>query len=274
MPELPEVETTCRGVSPYVQGAKITQVIIRQFSLRWPIANDLAEILTEQTVHKVSRRAKYLLFQCDTGTLMIHLGMSGKLRVLDIDQDNELAKHDHVDIEFNNGHLLRYNDPRRFGAILWTYDPIEQHPLLRHLGPEPLMADFDANYLWQQSQSKRCSIKTLIMNGKIVVGVGNIYANEALFIAKIHPKIIANTLTIEHCTLLVTAIKSILKKAITAGGTTLKDFRKSDGKPGYFAQELKVYGKKGGICCHCGSIIELYKEAQRATFYCPLCQQN
>ncbi len=274
MPELPEVETTCRGVSPHIQDAKITRVIIRQFSLRWPIADDLADILTGQTIHKVYRRAKYLLFQCDSGTLIIHLGMSGRLRILDGASITKAEKHDHVDITFNNGQVLRYNDPRRFGCILWTSSAIEQHSLINHLGPEPLTKQFDADYLWQQSRNRRCSINTLIMNGKIVVGVGNIYANEALFMAKIHPKKMANKLTKKNSLLLVTAIKTVLEQAIIAGGTTLKDFRKSDGKPGYFAQELNVYGKEGETCPHCRSIIKQYKEAQRATFYCPLCQQN
>lgn len=274
MPELPEVETTLRGVTPYLKNAKITRVIIRQFSLRWPIDSKLADILTGQTIQQIDRRAKYLLFQCDSGTLIIHLGMSGRLCVLDINAEDPPEKHAHVDIELDNGHLLRYIDPRRFGAILWATDPIEQHALLAHLGPEPLTTQFDADYLWQQTQSRRCSIKTLIMNGKIVVGVGNIYANEALFLAKIHPKTTANKLTIANCTALVTVIKTVLKQAIEAGGTTLKDFRKTDGKPGYFAQELNVYGREGKDCLHCGSVIQHYKETQRATFYCPLCQNS
>lgn len=274
MPELPEVETTRQGVSPFLKGAKITQVTIRQFSLRWPIEPKLANILTGQTISQIQRRAKYLLLQCDTGTLIIHLGMSGRLRILDVDNKDELQKHDHVDIELDNGYLLRYTDPRRFGAILWTNDLIEQHPLLINLGPEPLTEDFTAQYLYKQSQSRRCSIKTLIMNGKIVVGVGNIYANEALFLAGIHPKTVAQQLTLEDHVALVNAIKTVLTQAISAGGTTLKDFRKSDGKPGYFAQKLNVYGRVGEACPHCKSTIQHYKETQRATFYCPLCQHT
>lgn len=273
MPELPEVETTLRGVEPFLKNAKITHVAIRNFSLRWPIVPNLAEILTGQTIHLLYRRAKYLLLECDTGTLIIHLGMSGRLRILTNSENIVPEKHDHFDMAVENGHLLRYTDPRRFGAILWTEGLIKNHPLFNHLGPEPLTGSFDAEYLFAKSQNRRCSTKTLIMDGKVVVGVGNIYANEALFAARIHPLKIANKLTIKDCTNLVTAIKVILRQAIKAGGTTLKDFRKSDGKPGYFAQQLNIYGRQGQLCVNCSSEIEHYKEAQRATFYCPKCQR-
>ncbi|MBL1320997.1 MAG: bifunctional DNA-formamidopyrimidine glycosylase/DNA-(apurinic or apyrimidinic site) lyase [Methylophaga sp.] len=273
MPELPEVETTRQGISPYIEKATITAVTIRNFSLRWPIQDNLAKILTHQTVHAIKRRAKYLLFQCDSGTLIIHLGMSGKLRILESNSAPKAEKHDHFEIQFDNGQLLRYNDPRRFGAILWTSEPIEQHKLLAHLGPEPLTEGFDPDYLLTQTHDRRCSIKTLIMNGKIVVGVGNIYASESLFMAKIHPKTRANKITQKQCVLLVEAIKTILEKAIKAGGTTLKDFRKSDGNPGYFAQQLNVYGRKDENCTQCDGTIQHYKELQRATFFCPSCQK-
>lgn len=272
MPELPEVETTRRGISPHIESATITTVTIRNHSLRWPIEKDLANILVGQTIHSIKRRAKYLLFCCDAGTLIIHLGMSGKLRILDSNTAANAEKHDHFEMLFDNGQLLRYNDPRRFGAILWTTAPIAQHKLLAHLGPEPLTDEFDPDYLFQQTRSRKCSIKTLIMNGKVVVGVGNIYASESLFLAKIHPKTTAKDLSKKQCELLVEAIKIILKRAIEAGGTTLKDFRKSDGNPGYFAQKLNVYGRKGEICTHCDSTIQHYKELQRATFFCPSCQ--
>lgn len=272
MPELPEVETTLRGVEPFLKAGVISHVTIRHFSLRWPVDPRLPEILTGQTIHRLYRRAKYLLLECDRGTLIIHLGMSGRLRILKISDHIAPDKHDHFDLVANNAYLLRYTDPRRFGAILWTEAPIEQHPLFRHLGPEPLTDVFNNNYLIAQSKKRRCTTKTLIMDGKVVVGVGNIYANEALFMAGIHPKKIANQLTIRDCGQLVSAIKAILKQAIKAGGTTLKDFRKSDGKPGYFAQELNVYGRQGEPCRHCGHLIEHYKEAQRASFYCPICQ--
>ena len=272
MPELPEVETTRKGIQPYLEKASITAVTIRQFSLRWPIADDLADILTQQVIHHVRRRAKYLLVECDSGTLMIHLGMSGSLRVLDKVERDRPGKHDHIDIELSNGHLLRYTDPRRFGAVLWTNEPIKDHKLISHLGPEPLLKAFDPDYLWQQAQKKRCSVKTLIMDGKVVVGVGNIYANESLFLAHIHPKTTAQLLSLAQCEKLVVHIKSVLEKAIKAGGTTLKDFTNSDGQPGYFAQHLNVYGRKDENCFHCESKIQHYKEAQRATYYCPLCQ--
>ncbi|MDQ7072684.1 MAG: bifunctional DNA-formamidopyrimidine glycosylase/DNA-(apurinic or apyrimidinic site) lyase [Gammaproteobacteria bacterium] len=274
MPELPEVETTRLGISPYIEKARITDVTIRNFSLRWPIDPELAHILTGKTINTITRRAKYLLFHCESsGTLIIHLGMSGKLRILEYNTAPPAEKHDHFEITFDNGQLLRYNDPRRFGAILWTNQAIEQHALLNHLGPEPLSSEFDSNYLFQQSRSRKCSIKTLIMNGKVVVGVGNIYASESLFIAKIHPKTLANTLSKKQCALLVDAIKTILAKAIKAGGTTLKDFRKSDGNPGYFSQQLNVYGRKDETCTQCDGIIQHFKELQRATFFCPNCQK-
>ena len=272
MPELPEVETTRKGIQPYLEKAVITDVIIRNFSLRWPIPTDLAKILNQQTIHTVKRRAKYLLIQCDTGTLMIHLGMSGSLRILDKIERGNPAKHNHVDITLDNGHLLRYTDPRRFGAILWTDQTIKEHKLIAHLGPEPLLKDFHTDYLYQQALTKRCSVKTFIMTGQVVVGVGNIYANESLFLSGIHPKTIAQNLTKAQCEKLTEQIKLVLSKAIKAGGTTLKDFTKSDGKPGYFAQQLNVYGRKNEPCRHCGNNIEHYKETQRATYYCPKCQ--
>lgn len=272
MPELPEVETTLRGVEPFLKASKISHVTIRNFSLRWPIDPHLATILSNQTIHLLYRRAKYLLLTCDSGTLIIHLGMSGRLRILNTHDNIAPEKHDHFDMVVNNGHLLRYTDPRRFGAILWTKDPIEQHRLFAHLGPEPLTESFNTAYLFDKSKTRRCSIKTFIMDGKVVVGVGNIYASEALFIAKIHPNTITNKLTKRDCERVQLAIKTILNQAIKAGGTTLKDFRKSDGKPGYFSQELSVYGRQGQACVCCGSEIEHYKEAQRATFYCPKCQ--
>jgi formamidopyrimidine-DNA glycosylase len=273
MPELPEVETTRNGIEPYITGRTISHVIIRNPSLRWPIDSKLSDILTNQTIHSVTRRAKYLLLACDSGTLIIHLGMSGKLRVLNSEALPPHLKHDHVEIEVDNKYTLRYNDPRRFGAVIWTNEPIEQHKLLSHLGPEPLTEEFNADYLWHKLQKRKSTLKTSIMDGKIVVGAGNIYANEALFLAKLHPKTISNTVSIKQCRSLVKIIKEVLERAIKAGGTTLKDFRKSDGQPGYFAQELNVYGRKGLDCVNCGTQIVEYKETQRATFYCPLCQQ-
>lgn len=272
MPELPEVETTRKGIKPYLEAAVITQVTIRNYSLRWPIPNDLAKTLDQQTIHSVKRRAKYLLIQCNTGTLMIHLGMSGSLRILDKVESDNPAKHDHVDITLDNGYLLRYTDPRRFGAVLWTNEVVNEHRLIAHLGPEPLLKGFHADYLYQQAQTKRCSVKTFIMNGQVVVGVGNIYANESLFLSGIHPKTIAQNLTEVQCENLAEQIKLVLNKAIKAGGTTLKDFKKSDGNPGYFSQQLNVYGRKDQPCLQCGNKIAHYKVTQRATYYCPVCQ--
>jgi len=270
MPELPEVETTCRGIAPHLEKHTIKNIIIRNHSLRWPILNGLPDILAKQTIHKVSRRAKYLLFQCDTGTLIIHLGMSGHLQI--VTPSDEVAKHSHVDITLDNDTLLRYTDPRRFGAVLWTSEPIEQHHLLKHLAPEPLSDAFTADYLTVLLKGKKTSIKNFIMNSKYVVGVGNIYANEALFLAGIHPKTLANDVDHDKTIQLVAIIKQVLTKAIKAGGTTLKDFKKSDGKPGYFAQQLNVYGRESLPCPQCNVEIKHYKEAQRATFYCPHCQ--
>jgi len=271
MPELPEVETTRCGITPHIKGQKISQVIIRHFKLRWPIPNDLASILADQTIHDIKRRAKYLLFECDSGTLIIHLGMSGHLQI--VRESDSIAKHSHLDIQLENGAILRFTDPRRFGAVLWTSEPIEDHSLLNHLGPEPLSDSFSADYLYKITRNRRTTIKTFIMNGQHVVGVGNIYANEALFLAGIHPKTLAGKISKSKANNLVKVIKEVLAKAIKAGGTTLKDFKKSDGKPGYFAQQLHVYGREDEACTLCGTTIKHFKEAQRATYYCPKCQK-
>ena len=271
MPELPEVETTLRGIKPYIQSHTITKVVVRHFGLRWPINENIADILSEQTIQRVERRAKYLLLYCDKGTLILHLGMSGRLSVLDAGIDAQ--KHDHVDIELNNGYILRFTDPRRFGAVIWTEEDPLAHTLINHLGPEPLSDEFSTDYLRAAIKNRTVAIKTAIMNGDIVVGVGNIYANEALHLSGIHPKKAANKVTAKQLDVLVSNIKRVLDKAITAGGTTLKDFRKSDGKPGYFAQELHVYGRNGQRCDHCDGTIEVIKLAQRATYFCPLCQK-
>jgi len=273
MPELPEVETTRQGITPHVKGHSITSVTVRNFKLRWPIPSNIEDILLGQSVNHISRRAKYLLLQCDKGTLIIHLGMSGHLQITD--NSKPIGKHDHVDIQFDNGLILRYTDPRRFGSILWSeLDDINQHPLLSHLAPEPLSTAFSIDYLRPLAQGRRTTIKAFIMNSKFVVGVGNIYANEALFLSGIHPKRIAGELNEQQLDTLINIIKEVLNKAIDAGGTTLKDFRNSDGKPGYFAQQLNVYGRENEACSQCGSEIQHYKEAQRATYFCPQCQVN
>lgn len=270
MPELPEVETTRRGVKPFVEGQAIEKMVVRHRGLRWPVPDGLEALLSGQTVHKVERRAKYLLLRCDRGTLIMHLGMSGRLRVLD--NDDHIGKHDHVDIYFANGHVLRFTDPRRFGAVLWTEDNTDSHPLIAHLGPEPLSDGFNVDYLYQRAKGRSSNIKSFIMNGEVVVGVGNIYANEALFLAGIHPAKAAGKVSKAKMAKLVEAIKLVLDKALLAGGTTLRDFRKSDGKPGYFSQELHVYGRGDQPCLSCEQPITCIRQAQRATYFCKQCQ--
>ena len=235
MPELPEVETTCQGISPHIVNQTIKHLVVRRANLRWPIPKNLSAQLSHQQVTGVSRRAKYILIHTTNGILICHLGMSGCLKVTQ--PDVRLEKHDHFDLVLERC-VLRYNDPRRFGCLLFTQDPLDQHPLFEHLGPEPLDPQFNAAYLQQKAQRSRSSIKTFIMNQKIVVGVGNIYASEALFLAKIHPKRSAHRISHTRLENLVDAIKSVLTKAITAGGTTLKDFYHSNGQPGYFKQKL------------------------------------
>lgn len=272
MPELPEVETTRRGIAPDIEDKMVRRVVVRDSRLRWPVTDNLDSILSGQTIESVERRAKYLVFKTATGHLLIHLGMSGRLGVLS--RPVPPAKHDHVDIEFDGGVILRFTDPRRFGAVLWTTEPVQQHPLLRHLGPEPLGADFDGQYLFQRSRQRQVSIKTFIMNAQVVVGVGNIYASESLFLAGIHPQLVAKSLTQKQASKLADCIKAVLAKAIAAGGTTLRDFRDSEGNPGYFAQELAVYARQDQACKSCGHPIELIRQSQRATYFCPICQKR
>jgi len=271
MPELPEVETTRRGIRKHVEQQTIKKVIIRQRSLRWPVPAILKKILPDQMIQSVNRRAKYLILNCDAGHVILHLGMSGSLRVLDANIPAE--KHDHIDFVFTNGQCLRLRDPRRFGAVLFTKDDPTQHKLLKSLGPEPLSKTFTAMTLFDQSRKRKLTIKSLIMDSKIVVGVGNIYASEALFRAGIHPKRAAGKVTKEKYHLLTTAIKEVLTEAIQAGGTSLRDFTKSDGKPGYFKQSLNVYGRTGEPCNHCKKPITQAVIGQRSTFYCTQCQK-
>lgn len=270
MPELPEVETTLRGIKPFLAKQKVTKVIIRHPHLRWPIPKDLKRNLQGQVLETIQRRAKYLLFHFTTGTLILHLGMSGRLRVLSA--PCPAKKHDHVDICFANGHYLRFTDPRRFGALLWTKDNPLLHPLLHKIGPEPLSRQFNAAYLFAQSRRKKTAIKALLMDSTIVAGVGNIYATEALFHAGLAPHQPANNITQVKCQDLVIAIKAILKKAITKGGTTLKDFTNSDGSPGYFSMELKVYGRAHQPCLRCNKPLLSIRQNQRSTVYCNHCQ--
>lgn len=270
MPELPEVETTCRGISPHILEQKIVNVIIRAPKLRWPIPKKIAKLLPDKKPLSIERRAKYILLHFDIGTLIIHLGMSGRLQTLF--EKSAPGKHDHVDIVFANGCCLRYTDPRRFGCMLWTEQPALEHKLLSQLGPEPFSKEFSAQYLYNLGSKRKIPIKNFIMDSKVVVGVGNIYASEALFSAHINPIKPTNQVTKEQFASLIKHIKSILRKSIKQGGTTLKDFLDNSGKPGYFSQQLQVYGRSGESCHSCGTAIESITLGQRNTFFCPNCQ--
>ncbi len=270
MPELPEVETSRRGIAPWVLHQQVCAVVVRERRLRWPVPGDIERLLPGQEIRSLKRRAKYLLFETSAGTALLHLGMSGSLRI--IDAAEPAGKHDHVDIQFDSGKALRFRDPRRFGSLLWSRKPLE-HVLLRNLGPEPLSGDFDGDYLWQKTRGRRVSIKQFIMNSSIVVGVGNIYASEALFLAGIHPKRRADRVSSRRMTRLAGAIKSVLQNAIEAGGTTLRDFHGGDGEPGYFQQKLNVYGREGDPCRVCERPVSVLVLGQRSTFYCKDCQK-
>jgi formamidopyrimidine-DNA glycosylase len=270
MPELPEVETTCHSIIPYVLEQKIVEVVVRQYQLRWPIYANLTRVLAQQTIKEVKRRAKYILIMCTKGTLIIHLGMTGKLSI--IRKNTLITKHDHVDLIFSNGNILRYTDPRRFGSIHWTSKIPSQHKLLLSLGVEPLTTEFSGMYLFNRSRKKNTPIKSFIMNSSVVVGVGNIYANEALFYAEINPTRLAHTINLKECNALVKYIKIILQKAIRKGGTTIKDFLNAEGEPGYFFRDLMVYGRKGQPCYKCNTILQSTKLNQRTAFFCPKCQ--
>lgn len=272
MPELPEVETTLRGIAPHIKGKSIAHTEIRQPKLRWQIPPTLPETLQGQIVRACTRRAKYLLIQFDTGVLMIHLGMSGSLRIWR-DGAPECGKHDHVDFVFDDGTVLRYHDPRRFGAILWLSGAAEHHDLLKNLGVEPLSNEFTAEYLFKQLHGKSRAIKLMLMDNAVVVGVGNIYANESLFQAALLPQRAAKTLDLADCERLVVAIQRVLQRAIETGGSTLRDFVDSEGNSGYFQQEYCVYGRDGEPCRTCGGLVEKITLGQRSTFYCERCQR-
>jgi len=270
MPELPEVETSRCGIEPFLVGEQIHDVIIRQRSLRWPISQEIDKYLPGATVTSVGRRAKYLLINTTTGTAILHLGMSGS--VIIVDADAPAAVHDHVDIVLKSGKSVRFRDPRRFGSLHWSQSPSE-HWLLSKLGPEPLGDVFSADYLWGRSRGRTVAVKQFIMNANIVVGVGNIYASESLFLAGIHPRRAAGRIALGRYELLVTTIKDVLEKAIRAGGTTLRDFYGGDGEAGYFQQKLEVYGRDGESCSRCERPISLVVIGQRSTFYCKDCQR-
>ncbi|GAA5192798.1 bifunctional DNA-formamidopyrimidine glycosylase/DNA-(apurinic or apyrimidinic site) lyase [Ferrimonas gelatinilytica] len=270
MPELPEVEVTRQGIAPHLEGQRVVSVVVRQPRLRWPVDPQIQQ-LAGQRIERVWRRAKYLLLESQAGVLILHLGMSGSLRVLN--PAPAAGKHDHLDLVLNSGAVLRLNDPRRFGAAIWWQLPLEAQPLLNQLGPEPLTLGFNPDQLADALRGKRSAIKTALMDNKVVVGVGNIYANEALFAAGIRPTAVAGSLGRPRLERLVTEVKRVLAAAIEQGGTTLKDFTQADGKPGYFVQQLHVYGRGGQPCHQCGGELKEIKLGQRATVYCGRCQR-
>lgn len=269
MPELPEVETTVRGIEPSLKGRVIQDIPVREPRLRWPVREDVRLALGRR-VKSVSRRAKYILVHLEGGTLLIHLGMSGSLRVLE--HPPEPGRHDHFDLVLSD-RVIRFNDPRRFGSFMWWDRAPEEHPLLASLGPEPLGDEFSADYLYRQSRGRRLAVKHFIMDGKVVVGVGNIYASEALFMAGIHPARSAGRIALSRYAGLVEAVRDVLQRAIRHGGTTLRDFSGTSGTPGYFAQELLVYGRAGEPCFQCGGDIRQKVIGQRSSFYCVRCQR-
>lgn len=270
MPELPEVEVCRLGISPHIVNEAVNDVIVRNASLRWPIPDDVKRIIG-LSVLAVDRRAKYLLIRFSKGTLLLHLGMSGTIRV--IEQNTPVAKHDHFDLVLANGKALRLNDPRRFGAVLWLEKDQDELGLLSKLGPEPLSDDFNQGYLFAKARNRKVPIKTFLMNNHIVVGVGNIYANESLFKAGILPTSKACDIDEQRLNTLTVIIKEVLSAAIKQGGTTLKDFTQADGRPGYFAQSLLVYGRAGQACVTCKEALLEIRQSNRSSVYCPNCQQ-
>jgi formamidopyrimidine-DNA glycosylase len=271
MPELPEIETICRGITPHIIGQTVKQVLVRQPRLRWTVSKTLAVDLAGLTIRVVMRRAKYLLLVTNGGTLLVHLGMSGSLRIVTAEQ--EVGKHDHVDIIFADGTVLRYNDPRRFGSMIWTREAASEHKLLKNLGVEPLEDACNGELLFQLSRKRKVPIKSFIMNSHIVVGVGNIYANEALFMAGLLPTRHAETLDLADCQRLVECIRVVLRHAIEQGGTTLRDFVNESGKAGYFQQQLRVYGRAGLPCVTCKQPLQETRLANRSTVFCCVCQK-
>lgn len=271
MPELPEVETTLRGIAPHLAGQVVADVIIRNAKLRWPIPKNLPKLLGGQRVSGLHRRAKYLLIHFAQGTLILHLGMSGSLRILTTPTPPD--KHDHFDLVLANGIIMRLRDPRKFGAVLWQVGDVSEHPLLAKLGPEPLLDAFNADYLYRATRKRSAAIKLLIMDSHVVVGVGNIYANEALFRAGIKPQLASGKVSLLRCEKLVSEIRATLGEAIKLGGSSLRDYVDSDGKQGYFQQHYWVYGRAGEPCKRCGTLIRLIKQGQRSSFYCPVCQK-
>ncbi|HKY02257.1 MAG TPA: bifunctional DNA-formamidopyrimidine glycosylase/DNA-(apurinic or apyrimidinic site) lyase [Burkholderiales bacterium] len=271
MPELPEVEITRRGIEPFLLKRRIDAVVVRHPQLRWPVTKNLNRILRGRQIRAVSRRGKYLLLDCDGGNLIMHLGMSGSLRV--VAKDDPPGTHDHFDLVVGD-HAIRLRDPRRFGAVLWCAEDIGAHPLLAHLGVEPLSDAFDADYLYARTRSKKQALKLTLMDHSLVVGVGNIYANESLFRAGIRPQLPAHRLSRPRAAVLVRHVKETLVEALAKGGSSLRDFIHSDGSAGYFQQHYFVYGRDGESCRQCGTPIRRLVQGQRASFYCPKCQRS
>jgi formamidopyrimidine-DNA glycosylase len=271
MPELPEVEVTRRGLVPHLLGRRVARLVVRQPMLRWPIPDSLTERLRGRGFVDLSRRGKYLIARmAPSGYLLLHLGMSGSLRI--VPADAPAGPHDHVDMVLDDGHALRLRDPRRFGCLLWTDDPAS-HPLLSRLGVEPLSPAFDARWLYEATRGRHAAVKAVLMDSHLIAGVGNIYANEALFRAGIHPARPAGRIGLARLDRLVIAVRETLEASIDAGGSTLRDFTDSTGKPGYFQQQYLVYGRDGLPCAVCGKPIASMRQTGRATFYCPSCQR-
>ncbi len=272
MPELPEVETARRGLAPHLEGQTIQGVIIRHPTLRWPIPQQLSHLLPGKRLQQIQRRAKYLLFETEAGWLIVHLGMSGSLRVLPA--HTPPGKHDHFDLVFTNGIAMRLCDPRRFGAVLWAGGAPETHPLLATLGMEPMTEDFTAEKFYRATRTRAAAIKQVLMDSHLLVGVGNIYASEALFAAGINPKTPAKRLSLARVKKLREAVNSTLERALRAGGSSLRNFVKADGERGYFQLDSAVYGHPGEACRVCGELIRQIRQGQRSTFYCPKCQRS
>jgi formamidopyrimidine-DNA glycosylase len=271
LPELPEVETTRRGIEPYAVGRKIVRLAVHEPRLRWPVARGMSRLVAGQKIRATGRRAKYLLFELDAGTLLLHLGMSGSLRVLPAATARQ--RHDHIDLVLDSGQLLRFNDPRRFGSLHYTDRPVHEHPLLARLAPEPFDRAFSASYLYCVTRRRRVAIKQLLMNSHLVVGVGNIYASEALFRARIRPQRQARSLSRADAARLVRAVRAVLKAAIRVGGTSLRDYVGADGASGYFRQRLYVYERTGSSCRVCRTAVRHVNQGQRSSYYCPHCQK-
>jgi formamidopyrimidine-DNA glycosylase len=271
VPELPEVETTRRGIEHALLGARVLEAVVRERRLRWPIAANFETAVRGQTVRSVERRAKYIVIGFDAGSLILHLGMSGSLRL--VKPGTPPRPHDHWDLQLDSGWVLRFHDPRRFGSLHWTEAAPSQHPLLLKLAPEPLSDDFDAAYLYRATRKRSVAIKQLLMNSQIVVGVGNIYASEALFHARVAPRLKARRITKTQAARLAAAVKKVLAEAIKIGGTTLRDYVDPGGSPGYFRQKLFVYERAGSACRVCKAPVKHFTQGQRSTYWCSTCQR-